>query len=691
MGELLFEIGTEEIPSNYLDQGIEQMHHLFETYLEENRLDPAGEIHCYGTPRRLTLIVYGLVEKQKDIVQEITGPPKKISFDDQGNPTKAAQGFAEKQGMAVEDLRIIETPKGEYLFVEQKIKGRFAGEVLAEILPKIAENLSWPKSMRWGEVGFGFVRPIQWVLALLDGQVLDFELAGLKSGNQTRGHRFMAPGNIKVAGVAEYIDKLKQSFVILDPKERVEEVERLVIEAGRELEGSPMDDPELLSTVSNLVEYPSAVHGSFDNRFLKIPDPVLITAMKKHQKYFAIMDEQERLKPFFIAVNNTRARDEKVVAKGHERVLRARLADAEFFFNEDRKKPLLDRLEDLKEVIYQADLGSSYAKVQRFTRLSEYLVRQVSPDGLNDVRLAASLCKCDLVTEMVMEFPELQGIMGREYALLDGYADNICQAVLEHYLPTGAGGDLPESILGAVIGLADRMDTITGCFAVGLEPTGDADPFALRRHALAIIRILEQKKWPLSLKDFISESIGILADEVQFDRDEIFGKVYEFFRERYKQLILRAGYKSDLIEAIISVNFNLIPMIRPRIDQLKGFSTEADEFESLVLTNKRIANILKNQDETTAVETDLFQHDCESTLWNAYQGLKEVIREKLDSGQYVEALTLTMQLRKPVDDFFDSVEVLTKKDPALMKNRIGILRNLSGLFLSLADFSKFSI
>jgi glycyl-tRNA synthetase beta chain len=292
---------------------------------------------------------------------------------------------------------------------------------------------------------------------------------------------------------------------------------------------------------------------------------------------------------------------------------------------------------------------------------------------------------------MVMEFPELQGVMGREYALLEGYPDDICQAILEHYLPTGAGGELPESDLGALVGLADRMDTITGCFAVGLEPTGDADPFALRRHALAIIHILEKKKWNVSLQDFISRSLDILSETIAFDRTAILEKVVEFFRERYKQLMLRAGYTSELVEAVLSVNFDLIPMIRPKIDQLKTFSREEEEFESLVLSNKRISNILKNQEDITGIDRNLFQHECEARLWETFLGLKDDIQEKIRSGQYTEALNLMMRLRKPVDDFFDSVEVLTKENPDLRKNRIGILRNLLRLFLSLADFSKLSI
>jgi len=689
--ELLLEIGTEEIPSAYLEEGLNELRRLAEACLKENRIEVTGNLRTCGTPRRLVLIGKAIAEKQEDLVQEMTGPPKTVAYDKEGKPTKAALGFAQKQGVSVEELECIETAKGEYLFIKRKIPGRPARDILAEVLPKLVGDIPWPKSMRWGSVGFSFVRPVHWVLALLNGEVIPFEVAGVKSGNTTRGHRFMAPEVMKIVDVRDYFEKIEKSFVLVDQKEREQVVEKLVIEAAESVGGKPAKDPDLVTTVANLVEYPSAVCGNFDRSFLDVPEPVLITAMREHQKYFAVYDGEDRLMPNFVAVNNTIARDTSVVKRGHERVLRARLSDADFFFKEDLKRPLRDRLEDLKRVTYQADLGTSYAKVQRFTRLAEYLGGKVLPGKIEQIKIAASLCKCDLVSQMVTEFPSLQGVVGKVYARIEGQPEEVCAAIYEHYLPTKAGGQLPTSRIGAVVGLADRMDTITGCFAVGLEPSGTADPFALRRHSLAIIRIVADMGWDLSLKELIEKGLSISREEIEFDKGRVFAKVSDFFKERYKQMMLRSDYETDLIEAAISVEFDRINDLRLRIEQLKRFATESSEFHDLALTFKRVTNILKKQGKTFEVDTTLFKETSESALWKTFQALKDDVYGCLGRKDYYGALGLMVKLRKPVDDFFDEVEILTKENEALKANRVGILQQLSKLFLSVADLSKFSI
>jgi len=501
----------------------------------------------------------------------------------------------------------------------------------------------------------------------------------------------MAPEAVEVLDVKGYLRKMKKSFVLIDQKERTDVVEQMSKEAAHTVSGTPAKDPELVTTVANLVEYPSAVCGSFDEVFLNLPAPVLITAMKEHQKYFAVYNEKGQLMANFVAVNNTAAKDPSVVRTGHERVLRARLSDADFFFKEDRKRLLGDRTEDLKGVIYQADLGTSFAKVERFVRLAAYLCQKVLPDKLEDVRLAARLSKCDLLTQMVTEFPSLQGVMGMEYARLEGYPEEICLAIHEHYFPTKAGGELPFSRIGAVVGCADRMDTIAGIFAIGREPTGSADPFALRRHALAIIRIIEDKGWDISLEEFVERAISILGEELRFDGDHVFKRVVEFFRERYKQMMLRSGYESDLIEAIISVAFDRIKELRSRIEQLMRFASDSAEFEPLALTFKRVTNILKKQEKPFQVDPGLFNEPCEVVLWDTYEALKDVVHACLERSDYYEALDLLVRLRKPVDDLFDGVEILTKEGQAIRENRVGLLQGLARLFLSVADFSKFSI
>jgi glycyl-tRNA synthetase beta chain len=451
------------------------------------------------------------------------------------------------------------------------------------------------------------------------------------------------------------------------------------------------EDSELLATVTHLVEYPSAVCGGFDPDFLRLPEAVLITSMRTHQKYFAVYGKDGHLMPNFVAVNNTLARDPSVVRKGHERVLRARLSDASFFFNEDRKRALLSRLEDLKRVIYQADLGSSYAKVQRVAALSAYLAGIFLPAQVAEAELAAHLAKCDLVTQMVSEFPDLQGVMGEAYARLEGYDHEIAAAIREHYLPIRAEGDLPVGALGAVVGLADRMDTVVGCFAVGLEPTGAADPFALRRHAIAILRIAEDRGWDLSIREFIAKAAGRLSSEIRLDEELVLEKVEGFIRERYKQMFLRRGYEAELIDAVFSVNFDQIADVRLRMDALHRFVGESEEFKGLALTFKRVSNILKGQKVHHTADPAVFTDTEEKALWDACGAVDHELTSRLIRRDYHGALNLLIRLKQPVDDLFDGVEILTKKSQSLRENRLGLLQKVSRTFLSIADLSKFSI
>lgn len=690
-GELLLEIGTEEIPAGYLANGLNSFLNLTFEMLKENRIEMETPLYAYGTPRRLILLGRGLPQKQEDMTQEITGPPMAAAYDQDGQPTKAAKGFAKKQGVSIGELSTTMTPKGEYLFVKRQIAGKSTGQILAEILPKVVERIPWPKTMRWGNVGFSFVRPIHWILALFDGEIIPFTIAGITANTVTFGHRFLAPDAVQVSGIDEYLQAMKKGFVIIDQKERQKLIEEKIEAAARELGGKPGRDPELLSTVANLVEYPSAVCGRFDEAFLRLPAPVLITPMKEHQKYFAVYNDEDSLMPNFVAINNTLARDEKVVKTGHERVLRARLSDADFFFEEDLKKPLAARLDDLRRVIFQAQLGTSYEKVARFAELAAFLGKMVLPDEMDAIRTVAKLCKCDLVTQMVTEFPSLQGIMGREYARLEGYPEAICAAIHDHYLPDKAGGELPQSKIGAIVGLADRMDTICGYFVLGMEPSGTADPYALRRHAIAILRILEMFAWDLSLVGFIKESLSLLKRSLTFEMGPIADKVFQFFRERYKQLMLRSGYESEYIDAVISAGFDHIHIVKPRIEQVRNYALESGGFETLAFTFKRITNMLKREKITYKVDPDLFQEECERALWEQYQEAGECMKSSISSSRYTEAMDILARLKSPVDEFFDGVEILTKDSPALRQNRIGLLQGLAGLFLRIADFSKLSI
>ena len=690
MSDLLLEIGTEEIPSTYLNRGLEEFGHLAKDYLRENRIVVEGSISTYGTLRRLVLVGKAIADKQEDTIQEITGPPKKAAFDEEGNPTKAAFGFAKKQGVSVEDLQLLDTPKGEYLYVKRKIPGRPTIDLLSEFLPELIANIPWPKSMRWARGRFSFVRPIHWVVAIFDGKVIPFEVAGVRSGNKTRGHRFMASQFIEVGDLQDYLRKMTKSSVIIDRREREGKVEESVINAAKSVSGTPIEDPELLSIVTNMVEFPSAICGSFDKSFLNLPDHVLITAMKEHQRYFSIRDQESRLMPNFVAVNNTIARDESIVRKGHERVLQARLADADFFFREDRKRPLEDRLEDLKTVIYQAGLGTSFAKVQRFTKLVEYLAEQIAPEKLNDVRLAARLCKCDLVTEIVAEFPSLQGIMGEIYARLDGHPEDVCVAISDHYLPVQAESKLPGSIIGSIVGMADRMDTIVGCFALGLEPTGTADPYALRRQALGIIRLIRDKKITVSVPDFVRESGSILSDTISFDLEGVTEKVLNFIKDRFKNMLLSEDIAQDFIESVITTDFNLLNQLEKRIEALRKFRDISKDFELIAIAFKRIMNILKGFEGTYRVNPDLFEDKSEGNLWKIFQSVKAEGRKEIERENYLEALNLMSRLSGPIDELFSQVMVMAE-DKRVRENRIGMLKELNNFFLQIADFSKFAV
>ncbi|MDZ7698900.1 MAG: glycine--tRNA ligase subunit beta [Deltaproteobacteria bacterium] len=689
--ELILEIGTEEIPSGYLRQGLKDFRRLAERCLEENRIGFAENLRTCGTPRRLVLMGAGISLAQEDLVQEITGPPMRVAYDDRGNPTKAALGFAEKQGVSVEELGTIETPKGSYVHIRRRVPGQKTEAILKQALPELIAEIPWPKSMRWGDVGFPFVRPIHWILCLFDGEVVPFEMAGLGSGRSTQGHRFLAPAAIEVKNVSDYVEQMRKARVLIDPDEREAEVERLSRDAASVVGGTPVDDPELRLTVANLVEYPFAVCGGFDKEFLSLPEDVLITAMKEHQKYFAVYDKSGNLMPHFVAVNNTDVKDASIVQKGHERVLRARLSDADFFYTEDRKRKLQDRLEDLKGVIYQAELGTSYDKVMRFTRLAEYLAAALMPDASDQVKQIARLSKCDLVTLMVNEFPSLQGVMGSAYAKVEGYPKDIASGIYEHYLPLRAGGRLPGSEAAAIVSVADRMDTIAGCFAVGLDPTGSADPFALRRHALAIIRIIEEMGWSLSLRDVIHQTVTILAEGLKIEDENIESRIADFMRERYKNMMRQAGYSSDLIEAVIATGFDDIRPLRSKIDHLKRFSESSDRFHGLALTFKRVSNILKNQDTAFEVDPGAFKEPSESALWETYETLRKNITRSIEREDFNETLNLMVRFKEPVDDFFDRVEVLTRESQKLRGNRVAILQQITALMGLMADFSKFSI
>jgi glycyl-tRNA synthetase beta chain len=685
MKELLLEIGTEEIPAGFIPQALSDLEASAIKELEGNRIDFQG-VKTFGTPRRLVLFIESVLEKQKDIEMKKVGPSKQAAFDSKGNPTQAAIGFAKSQSVPVESLKLIQTEKGEYVCALKEEPGKPAADLFPSLLSKLILSIPFQKSMRWAEVPIRFARPIHWILALFGGEVIPFEVGNVRSGNLTYGHRFMHPGAIEVKDFKSYLTKMGEAFVIVDPLERKKKIEEEMVREGASVSGKVLKDEELLDEVTFLVEYPVALCGNFDSAFLSLPREVVIHSMKEHQRYFPVEDDRGVLLPHFVCVSNTNPKDRKVVVKGNERVLKARLSDAAFFFQDDLKISLEKRLEQLKKVVFQAKLGTSYEKVMRFTQLALFICERIDPKLRKTVERASLLCKADLVTGMVGEFPKLQGIVGREYARLSGERPEICEAIYEHYLPGFAGDRLPSSSVGDMVSMADKLDTIVGCFGVGLVPTGTADPFGLRRQALGIMRIILEKKHSLSLLQLIEESEKQLKEKMSRPSEEVKKEVLDFFRIRYQNLLLEKGYPFDVIEAVVSTSFDELLDVQHRIDALRG-AREWKDFESIVIGFKRAMNILKGAPYKKRINPALFSEDAEKNLYQSFLKSKEKIDGHLHKRDYESSLLEMTQMKKPIDEFFDKVMVMVE-DEATRNNRLALLDEIGGLFLRIADFSK---
>ena len=684
MSEMLVEIGTEEIPSGFIPRALEAMKDLLEKELKSHRIG-FQDIKSMGTPRRLVLTGSGIAPAQEPRVLEITGPAKRIAFNENGQPTKAALGFAKGQGISVEELKIVQTEKGEYVCARKEEKGEETSQLLPAILPRLMASIPFPKSMRWMDLENSFARPIHWILALFDGKVVPFQIGNISSGNLSRGHRFMAPGSFSVKDVGDYLRRLKNSFVIVNPGERKEWIAAEINRSAAEISGTVLPDEDLLEIVTYLVEYPLAIRGSFSKDFLALPKEVLISAMREHQRYFSVMDASGALLPYFITVSNTKPRDLSVVARGNERVLQARLSDAKFFYVEDQKVPLIERLEGLKKVVYHSKLGTSYEKVMRISRLADAITESIAPNLQEVVHRAALLCKGDLITGMVGEFPSLQGVMGKIYAKTSGEKDEVALAIYEHYLPTAAGGKLPSTPAGAILSIADKVDTLVGCFGVGLIPTGTADPYALRRQTLGIIHILLDKKYALSLSDLCDWSLNLLSDKIERFVDEIKRDVLEFFRGRVQNLLLSRGLSADAVEAALAVGFDDLVDLQERSQALHDLKSEPD-FAPLAVAFKRVVNIAQSHAAGT-INPQRFENLVEHELYAAYLDVSKKAIEKISQKTYPQALRELTSLRNPIDRFFEGVMVMTE-DEQIRTNRLSLLGNIAQLFFRIGDFSK---
>ena len=702
MDSLLLEIGTEEIPAGYINPALEALSSTLLKKLTDARIEH-GAAKVFGTPRKLAVKVENVAGKQKSVKTEIIGPPARIGLDDKGNPTVAARKFAQKVNLAVSKLSVTQTDKGSYLCAEKTEKGQPSRNILKHILPEVVLSIPFPKKMRWADLEIEFARPIFSILALLGKAVIPFQLGNLKSNRYTHGHYFMAPGKIKITDADDYVEALREAKVLVDIDERKEKLRQDINKVARDLGGRILPDEELVDINTNLVEYPIAVAGNFDPEFLEVPDAVLINAMREHQKYFALVDREQNLMPCLIAVNNTVARDLALVATGHERVLRARLADAQFFYRGDLEVSNDERVDRLKKVLFQAQLGTMYEKIERVGKIAEYLASAVvagsglesaGDDLTTQVTRAARLCKADLVSQVVGEFPKLQGIIGKVYAMLSGELTTVAAAIEEHYRPIYSGAPLPETLAGAVLSIADKIDSICGCFSVGLVPTGASDPYALRRQGIGIVQIMNDKGFSFSLKELIGQSLTLFDPQSADVKHDLAQKVYTFIKNRIAHLLAEENYPKDIIAAVLDASADHVPHVWKRIRALDAMKTRPD-FEALVAGFKRVGNILKKSDDQVpdtaidGVNQELFEHQSEMDLFTAFREVEDKAVDAMDKGFFDQALVDIASLRAPVDAFFDEVMVLAE-DRQVRRNRLVLLGCIKALFGKFADFSKLS-
>lgn len=682
--ELFLEIGTEEIPAGFLPTAMRDLERLLRKELENARIGFDG-ICTFATPRRIAISVAGVARRQERQELAVSGPSVKVAFDAEGNPTKAALGFARANGVEVSELSRMETDKGEYLFLSKVEEGGPAADLLPEILPRVIGSITFKKSMRWKDLDTRFARPMHWIVALYDGAVVPFAFGNLESGNLSRGHRFMAPEPFAVEGLENYLQETEARFVTVDPAKRKESIARQLEEIAAAEGGTLVANEDLLDEVTYLVEDPTALCGSFEDKYLELPRELLITTMAEHQRYFSLVDGEGNLLSRFITISNNRPEDPAVVVRGNERVIRPRLADAMFFWTQDQKVKLESRLESLKKVVYQAKLGTSYEKVIRFSELAVGLADALDPSCRELTERAALLAKCDLETGMVYEFPELQGIMGREYARLEGEAPRVATAIQEHYLPVEAGGELPTDNVGAFVSVADKIDTICGCFAVGLIPTGSADPYALRRSAIGILNIILERGYRLSVTELVRKSLALLEGKLLRPADEVAADIDAFIRLRFFNMLTAQGYPQDVVDAVLSASFDdpLDALERVKaLAELKG----REDFEPLAVAFKRVVNIIKGG-VTTPVDAALLAEECEKQLANALETVRTETEGCVANGDYAAALRSIATLRGPVDAFFDGVMVMAEEE-AVKTNRLALLTAVARLFAGIADFSR---
>ena len=684
MPELFLEIGAEEIPARFMSLALDYLEKEIPSFLKKNRIQ-ASEPRVMGSPRRLVISFDEVDNQQEDIVETHFGPNVKLAYDEKGTPTKSALGFARGKGIDPSQLTLEKTPKGEVVCARIEKTGQPTATILNNFFPILISKIPFPKKMRWGNRETPFVRPLHWIVALFESKPLNFSYEGIPCADISRGHRFMHSDFFKVNGMDDYLKSCEKYFLMIDPVVRKKSIVDQVTSLANEVGGAAELDPELLEEVNYLVEYPFAIRGNFEKKFLELPRELLITTMKYHQKYFSLKNKHGDLLPYFITISNVQPGPGGEILRGNERVLRARLQDARFFFDEDRKKRLEDFVALLKDVTFQKSLGTSYEKVNRIVALTEFLATKVCPEQIKQASRAAWLCKADLVTQMVYEFPELQGIIGGYYADHSGEDPEVGLAIKEHYRPAFSGDSPPSTPVGSIVSIADKLDTIIGCIAVGLLPSGSEDPYGLRRHSLGIIQIIISQNWQVSLDALIQKGINLLKDKTKLTSDEIHMHTQVLFSQRYKTILIGEEYSYDAIDAVLSANIDSLVDVRQKVVALSDLKKQP-YFEPLAITFRRVVSIL-NEESDGDIQTSLLSEPAEKKLYDEYRRVKEPVENHLSKKQFPQALEKIVEIKETVDEFFEHIMVMTKEDE-LRKNRLRLLKHISLLFSNIADFSK---
>ena len=678
--DLLFEIGAEEIPAGFMPNILGQLKQLAETKLNDAHL-PFESIAAYGTPRRLALIVKGLADTSAEISERHKGPSASIAYDADGNATKAAIGFARGKGLDVADLVV----EDGYIYAETKTAGVPAKDIVTDMLPQLITGLNFPKSMHWGNLDAKFVRPVRWLVALLDEEVIPVEFATVKSGNVTRGHRFLGADEITIKNPASYVETLKENFVMVDQDARRELISKQLHDIAASKNASIVWDDDLLEEINYLVEWPTALCGGFEESYLALPDAAIITPMKDHQRYFPLVDQNGKLLPMFLTVRNGSDHSIEVVQAGNERVLRARLDDAKFFFNEDRKKPLIDRQDGLTKIVFQEGLGNLADKTERLLKLGRVFGEEcgLHEDTVVVLERATELAKTDLTTGMVTEFTELQGVMGKEYALLDGESPEVAEAIFEQYLPRFAGDVLPQTEAGKVLSIIDKVDNIVATFSRGLIPTGSQDPYALRRQTIGILNILLGSEWNISLRPIFKASMELLNVPAE-KQEELLGQVEEFFTLRLKNIFLDREVPHHVIDLLLSNNELSVADAEGLVNAL--LANRIDENVELVQAYTRMYNLVKDV-EYTGVNSDLLKEDAEKELFEAASKASEASSAAWEAGDYDAVVAVPATLVPAINKFFEDVMVMDK-DEAIKANRLQLVRLAYSVMAIIGDISS---